>query len=41
MSEQGYVEFREQFHSCPIQFDQYLVLADMTIPGIITETISV
>jgi hypothetical protein len=39
-------EFGEQFHSCPIEFDQHLALADMTIPipgiGIgITETISV
>ena len=46
MSEKGYVEFGEQFHSCPIEFDQHLALADMTIPipgiGIgITETISV
>jgi hypothetical protein len=46
MSEKGYVEFGEQFHSCPTEFDRYLVIANMTIPipgiGIgITETISV
>jgi hypothetical protein len=32
MSEKGYVEFGEQFHSCPIEFEQHLALADMTIP---------